>query len=90
MILETFFYKAIINSKSQNNTKSVKHWIKVAILSLLKLMTIMIAFYLAWECNKKSMIILRILNTLIALMFSDIYIIYYLIHRKIYGIKCYK
>ena len=90
MIIETFFYKAIKNSQTQNNTKPVKHWIKLILFCLLKITTIFIAVHLAWECSKKNMILLRIFNTLIALIFSDLYIIYYFIHRKMYGIKCYK
>jgi hypothetical protein len=47
------------------------------------------AAYIAWDCNKNSNIFMRILCTVIAALFSCIYIIYYLIYRIFMGNKCY-
>jgi len=44
---------------------------------------------LAWNCNIREHGFIRIVNTLIAVMFNEIYILYYVIYRVLLKNKCY-
>jgi hypothetical protein len=55
----------------------------------LSLITGIIAYILAWKCNAKEHIIYRVINSLLAMTFSDIYVIYYIIYRVLLKNKCY-
>jgi hypothetical protein len=56
---------------------------------LLSLTTGIVAYVLAWKCNAKEHIIYRVINSLLAMAFSDIYVVYYLIYRVLLKNKCY-
>ena len=44
--------------------------------------------YLAYQCNKKNGIIIKILITIVAFLFSGIYLIYYLLAHVLFGKGC--
>ena len=44
--------------------------------------------YLAYQCNKRNGIIIRILVTLLAFLFSGVYLIYYLFAHVLFGKGC--
>jgi hypothetical protein len=46
------------------------------------------AGYLAWNCNKKSGLLMRILFTILAIYFGLLYLIYYFIRYKVLGGSC--
>lgn len=46
------------------------------------------AIYLAWGCNAGESTIMRIVYTILASIFSVIYLIYYFIYRVLMGNKC--
>lgn len=46
------------------------------------------AGYLAWSCNGSETQPLRILYTVLAAIFSSLYLIYYLVYRVILGKPC--
>ena len=46
------------------------------------------AIYLAWSCNVGESMIMRIVYTVLAAIFSVIYLIYYFIYRVLMGNKC--
>lgn len=71
------------------NSKSTYHWIKVAVWITLKLILAIIVADLSWNCNKDVNILLRIIITILAILFSEIYILYYAIYRKLIGSKCF-
>ena len=56
---------------------------------ILSLITYVVAGILAWQCNAKEHIIYRCINTFLSVIFSDIYVLYYLIYRVILKNKCY-
>lgn len=58
-------------------------------LFLMSLIPVILAGILSWQCNEKENIFIRILNLLIAIIFNEIYIIYYIIYRVILKNKCY-
>mgnify|MGYP001283199307 CR=1 FL=1 len=47
-----------------------------------------VAGILAWRCNAKEPMFLRVLITILAAMFSTIYILFYLIYRVILKHPC--
>jgi len=49
----------------------------------------MICGYLAWECNQMDGIIFRLLVTGVAVMFPEVYGIYYAVYHVFMGVKCY-
>ena len=81
MIIETFLYNM---TKTQNiNELSKNKKIKLYILLICKIITTLIAVYLTMDCNKNSSLFFKIITFLIALLFSDLYIIYYIVFRII-------
>jgi hypothetical protein len=73
------------NGVGQNYTFS-PHFIIAIILSFI---TSIVAGVLAWNCNLKEPIVYRYINTFLSVVFSDIYVLYYLIYRVILKKKCY-
>ena len=61
----------------------------ILIACLIKIILACIAFSLCWECNSREQLPTKILTTLIAVVLSPFYIIYYSIYRIIMGNKCY-
>ncbi len=61
----------------------------ILIACLIKIILACIAFSLCWECNSREPISTKILTTLIAVVLSPFYIVYYSIYRIIMGNKCY-
>jgi len=88
MILETYIYNSLVNTKKQEINKTTEHWLKLYFVCGLKLICALIAGYLAWDCNKKSNIFIRFFYVIFASMFSFIYIIYYSVFRKVLGFNC--
>ena len=87
MIIENFLYKSI--NKNDEVKQCNVHKMKFFTLVLAKILSIVIAIYLAWECNKNNKsIMFKILIILISLLFSDFYILFYLIYRVILKNKC--
>ena len=56
---------------------------------VLSLITVVVAGILAWQCNAKEHPVYRVINTLLSVLFCDIYILYYLVYRVILKNKCY-
>ena len=75
-------------SSNINNERDVKHWLKVCVTVILKILLSLIVIHLSWKCNHNSNIILRILYVLISLSFSEIYIFYYAFYRLYLGNTC--
>ena len=72
------------NIKNKNNM----HWYKVFGISIMRFVLCIIVGKLAWDCNKNNSIFIRILITLMAVTFSEIYIIYYAIYHTYLGNTC--
>lgn len=58
------------------------------IASTLSLIFMILAGYLAWTCSANETIGMKILYTLLAIIFNVFYLIYYLIYRVIMGNAC--
>jgi len=90
MIIETYLIDILIGTKNNDeNDKDKNHWIQLLSLGILKIIIIIIAIYLAWDCSSKNNIIFRLLSTIFAGLFSGFYILYYSIYRTFLGNKCY-
>lgn len=67
--------------KRRNNT--------ILIACIIKLILACIAFSLCWDCNSRESTSTKILTSLIAVVLSPFYIVYYSIYRIIMGNRCY-
>jgi hypothetical protein len=105
MIIETFLSNKLYNEYNDNvenneykdsffdycedvytQCRNPHYFIATVIISLI---TSIVAGILAWRCSAREQWFLRSLNTFVAVVFSDIYILYYLIYRVILKNKCY-
>ena len=78
MIIETFFYNKI--AKKQKDKKCDTYKMSYMAFVITKIITMSIALYLSWKCNKNNKsIVIRSLFILFAFLFSDVFIIYYII-----------
>ena len=73
---------------TNNTSKSSWHWFQVTVVCAIKLIISIIAGYLSWKCSAKDNIFIRVLITIFAVLFSEIYILYYSIYRVYMGNKC--
>ena len=71
-----------------NNQKNNWHWFQVYTACLIKLILSVIAGMLVWQCNSKENVFVKVVFTILAVMFSEIYILYYAIYRTYMGNKC--
>jgi hypothetical protein len=46
------------------------------------------AGYLAWQCNLSQTLPMRLLYTVLACLFSGLYLIYYLVYHILMGVPC--
>ena len=75
---------ATINKHQKNSW----HWIQLTSACVIKFILSIIAASLVWKCNSKENILFRIILTILAVMFSEIYILYYAVYRVYMGNKC--
>lgn len=64
------------------------HRLKLFLICIIKLIISIIAIKLVLQCNKNSGILYKIFIAIIVGIFSEIYIIYYLIYRVYMGNSC--
>ena len=69
-----------------NSERLSPHLIIAIVLSIVGMI---VAGVLAWRCNAKEHVVYRCINTFLSIVFSDIYVLYYLIYRVILKNKCY-
>ena len=55
----------------------------------LSFIVLCVALLVAWDCSSKVEGMMKYLNVIIAGIFNNIYLIYYLIYRIILGHPCY-
>ena len=87
MIIETYLLDILVGTK-QLDKENNENKNKIYSLIILKLLIILIAIYLAWNCNAQSPILIRLLYTIIASLFSGFYILYYSIYRILLKNDC--
>ena len=61
---------------------------KGIILTVFQLFLIGVAGYLAWDCNKGQTPLMRVVFTVLAVVFSGIYILFYVIYHNILNVEC--
>ena len=89
-MIEYFGALAMKNSKDDETKHSLFSYFSgiTTIGTILSFMISIATAYLAYQCNKKNGIIIRILITIIAFLFSGIYLIYYLFAHVLFGEGC--
>ena len=85
MLIETFLIEKLDSSKKEKKTgRSLKTYL----LAFLNLILAGIAGYLCWNCNAEHPTWLRVIVTILAVIFSGIYVLFYLVYRIIIGVPC--
>ena len=78
--------KPINSDESENEEKLNK--IKLYVVIVIKVILSIISFGLTWDCSKNSNVFLKLIYGIIAIIFSEFYILYYAIYRICMGNKC--
>ena len=87
MLLESYILNSLFPEK-EGFDGTHPNIFKGIITFLLQLFIIIIATYLAWDCNKNQTRPMRIFITILAVLFSGIYILFYLLYRIILKVEC--
>ena len=88
--IKTGYIPSNMNSQpmQDKSNKDNWHWFQVYSACIIKLILSIIAGSLVWNCNSKENLLLKIVFTVLAVMFSEIYILYYAIYRIYMGNQC--
>jgi len=65
-----------------------KDYLTFTVVMIVKITLLLLAGYLAWECNKNEGFCMQFFSTLIAMLFSSIYLIYYFVYRVLLNNSC--
>ena len=88
MVLEYLSACAIENwMNSDSEHLSIADSVNTVLMIIALLISIATA-YLAYVCNKKSNIIVRLIVTILGFLFSGMYLIYYLLVHVLFGDQC--
>jgi hypothetical protein len=67
---------------------SITSYINSIIPAIITITIMVLAGYLCWSCNLRTDLPLRIIYTILAVIFNWIYLIYYLVYRTILNHAC--
>ena len=76
------------NSVEPTNTKIQTNSLSSIIIVVISVAISLTAGILSWKCNGRQNIFIRLLLFSVAFLFSEIYLVYYLIYRVVMGNKC--
>jgi len=65
------------------------HRSQLTVLCSLKLIISVLALVLVWRCNQHEFILVRLFNTIVCTLFSEVYMVYYGLWHVAMGNKCY-
>ena len=89
MFLEVFMVKKIFNRNENFVSSNEKpNYFLNFFATILQLLVLGIAGYLSWNCNKNSNIALRILYVILSVLFSGLYILWYVIYHIAMKVPC--
>lgn len=102
MLTYGYMIHKIINKQNDNSTKKETflnqevfekfHWtdiLFVIFLLIISIVCVIVTGMVAYKCNKHSNGFFRFFAVLLAIIFSDIYVYYYLIRYVLMGQSCY-
>ena len=72
------------NNTEQNGGGKAKY----VVAYVVHLVMVIAAGYLAWTCNLGETPLMRIVYTLLAIIFSGLYLVYYVVYRILLGNPC--
>ena len=89
MLIESYLFNSVFNNNSRENfVDSQPNFIKRFIIFLLEVFIMSVAGFLAWNCNGNQTTLPRVLLTVLSVMFSGLYILFYVIYHVILQNKC--
>ena len=72
-----------VKNKNVSNGK-----MKLSLLVLLRIFIMVVAAILCWTCNTDANMYMRILYTVLAVIFAEFYVLYYSFYHVFMGVKC--
>lgn len=88
MLGEKLIYDTLLKSNDIENFQNGSTPYNNTINGIIGIIVGIFSAYLAWNCNKNSGMIPRVLVTLFAFLFSLFYLIFYFFYHKIWNIEC--
>lgn len=90
MLGEKLIYDTLLKSNDRENFQSgvAPYNNNNTIAGIISCIVGIFSAYLAWNCNKNSGMVPRVLVTLFAFLFSLFYLIFYFFYHKIWNIEC--
>lgn len=88
MLIESAIVDSLFDDDKTEGFSDSGGGAKSVLWGLLGLVLMIIAGYLAWTCNATQGDVLRIVYTILAVLFSGIYLLFYLIYHVILNVKC--
>lgn len=76
-----------MNSEEPKQEQSCETYQKS--VCVFKILTGIIAFWLAWDCNRYMNVLVRLFISGLAMVFSEFYILFYAFYRTLMGNRCY-
>ena len=89
MFVENLILDNMFNNEQRENFENVNSIRgKNLILYVLNIVVAVVAGFLAWNCSKGEKPFLQVLYTVLAVIFSGIYLLFYLIYRVLLNNPC--
>ena len=87
MLVEDKIISALFDDREEGFSQGGSTF-KSILYSIFGLILMIIAGYLSWDCNGKQGNLLRIVYTVLAVIFSGIYLLFYLIYHVLLNNSC--
>jgi len=88
-MLETFIAYQYVQNNNQHPEPFINNLNNVTLLGTIFSFTISFATaYLAYQCNRNTDKVSRYLITIVAFLFSGLYLVYYLFAHVVFGSSC--
>ena len=88
MLGEKFIFDNLLKSNDREHFQNGGVSNNNTIAGIISCIVGIFSAYLAWNCNKNSGMISRVLVTLFAFLFSLFYLIFYFFYHKIWNMEC--
>ena len=88
MFLEIHLLKNIFKGKEGFVSENKPNRVLQVVATILQIIVVGVAGYLCWKCNGNTNLALKIFYTFLAVLFSGIYILWYVIYHMLLKVPC--
>ena len=79
---------AVVDVTSKKDGQNGGNQTTYVMSTIIQVVILIVAGWLAWDCNKNETPGTRVIITLLAVIFSGLYLLYYLVYRVLMGVTC--